>query len=86
MAEQPATREGRAGLGGKSERPILPEKPGKAGGGKGPGFKSNARRRSKGKEIGVSLTTRESVWQLEQALQARAKREPAWVFIVSMTS
>jgi len=27
-AVQPATREGRAGLGGKSERPILPQKPG----------------------------------------------------------
>jgi hypothetical protein len=58
MAEQPAAREGRVGLGGKSERPILPKKPGNAGGGKGPWCKSNARR-SKGKEIGVSLTTPE---------------------------
>jgi hypothetical protein len=33
---EPATREGRVGLGGKSERPILPKKPGNAGGGKGP--------------------------------------------------
>jgi hypothetical protein len=57
----------------------LPEKPGNAGGGKGPWFKSNARR-SKGKEIGVSLITPESVWQLQEALQAKAKREPACRF------
>ena len=77
QAEQPAGRKGRVGLGGKSERPILPRKPGNAGGGKGPWFKSKARR-SKGKEMGVSLTTPESVWQLQQALHAKAKREPAW--------
>jgi hypothetical protein len=70
QAEQPAAREGRAGLGGKSERPILPKKPGNAGGGKGPWFKGNARR-SKGKEIGVSLITPESVWQLQEALHAK---------------
>ena len=57
-AAQPASREDRAGLGGKSERPILPEKPGNAGGGKGPWFKGDAGR-SKGTEIGVSLTTLE---------------------------
>ena len=79
VAKQPATREGRAGLGGKSERPILPKKPGNAGGGKGPWFKSKARR-SKGKEIGVSLITPESVWQLQEALHAKAKREPACRF------
>ena len=78
-ADQPDTREGRAGLGGKSERPVLPRKPGNAGGGKGPWFKSNARR-SKGKEIGVSLITPESVWQLQEALHAKAKREPACRF------
>jgi RNA-directed DNA polymerase len=78
-AKQPATREGWAGLEGKSERPVLPEKPGNAGGGKGPWFKSKARR-SKGKEIGVSLITPESVWQLQEALQAKAKREPACRF------
>jgi len=73
---QRAAREGRARLMGKSERPTVPEKPGNAGGGKGPWFKSNARR-SKGEEIGVSLTTPESVWQLQEALRAKAKREPA---------
>jgi hypothetical protein len=73
---QPASREDRVGLGGKSERPILPLKPGNAGGGKGPWFKSNTRR-SKGKEIGVSLNTPKIVWQLQKALDAQAKREPA---------
>jgi group II intron reverse transcriptase/maturase len=62
-----------------AERPVLPKKPGNAGGGKGPWFKSDARR-SQGKEIGVSLTTPESVWELQQALQAKAKREPACRF------
>ena len=78
-AKQPATREGRAGLGGKSERPILPKKPGNAGGGKGPWFKSDAQR-SEGEEIGASLTTPKSVWELQQALHAKAKREPACRF------
>ena len=77
--EQPTAREGRVGPGGKSERPILPKKPGNAGGGKGPWFKSNARR-SKEPEIGVSLITPESVWQLQEALRAKAKREPACRF------
>lgn len=73
---QHAAREGRARLAGKSERPTVPEKPGNAGGGKGPWFKGSARR-SKGEEIGVSLTTPESVWQLQEALRAKAKRKPA---------
>ena len=78
-AKQPAAREGRAGLHGMAERPVLPTKPGNTGGGKGPWFKDNAGR-SKGKEIGVSLTTPESVWQLQEALHAKAKRELACRF------
>jgi hypothetical protein len=62
-----------------AERPVLPTKPGNVGGGKRPWFKGNAGR-SKGKEIGVSLTTPESVWQLQQALHAKAKSEPACRF------
>jgi hypothetical protein len=41
---QPAAREGEAGLCGMAERPIVPKKPGNAGGGKGPQFKVNAGR------------------------------------------
>src|ERR1022692_4143293 len=78
-AEQPAAREGRAGLPGMAERPVLPTKPGNAGGGKGPWFKGNAGR-SKDEEIGVSLTTPKSVWELQEALHAKAKREPACRF------
>src|SRR6185295_10922061 len=73
---QRVAREGRARLVGKSERPTVPKKPGNAGGGKGPWFKGNARR-SNGQEIGVSLTPPESVWQLQEALRAKAKSEPA---------
>ena len=73
-AKQPEAREGRTGLDGKSERPILPKKPGNADGGKGPWFKGNAGR-SKGVEIGVSLSTPESVWQPQAALRIRAKNE-----------
>lgn len=73
---QRVAREGKARPEGKSEGSVVPWKPGNAGGGKGPWFQGDARR-SKGKEIGVSLTTPESVWQLQEALRAKAKREPA---------
>ena len=76
MPDQPAAREGRTGLHGMAERPVLPRKPGNAGGGKGPWFKSNAGR-SEGEEIGVSLITPESVWKLQEALHAKAKGEPS---------
>jgi hypothetical protein len=39
---QLATREGQAGPCGVAERPVVPEKPGNAGGGKGPQFKVSA--------------------------------------------
>jgi len=77
--KQPAAGDGEAGLGGKSERPILPRRPGNAGGGKGPQFKDRARS-SEGEEIGVSLPTPESVGKLQTALHAKAKGEPAYRF------
>ena len=40
--DQPDAREGQAGRGGVAERPVVPLKPGNAGGGKGPQFKTNA--------------------------------------------
>ena len=40
---QPAAREGQAGPYGVAERPVVPEKPGNAGGGKGPWFKGNVK-------------------------------------------
>ena len=36
---QPDAREGQAGRLGVAERPVVPKKPGNAGGGKGPQFK-----------------------------------------------
>jgi hypothetical protein len=35
-ASQPGAREGRAGLGGMTDRPVVLVKPGNSGGGKGP--------------------------------------------------
>ena len=49
--DQPDAREGQAGRLGVAERFVVPGKPGNAGGGKGPWFKTNAGRR-KGQEIG----------------------------------
>jgi hypothetical protein len=46
---QPDAREGEAGPGRVAERPVVPEKPGNAGGGKGPQFKDNATRRRVGR-------------------------------------
>src|SRR5215472_4069734 len=42
--DPPDTREGQAGRPGEAERSAVPFKPGNAGGGKGPQFKTNARR------------------------------------------
>ena len=56
-----------------AESTVGPEKPGNAGGGKGPWL-------GEGEEIGASLTTPKSVWELQQALHAKAKREPACRF------
>jgi hypothetical protein len=40
---QPVTRESQAGPIGVAERPVVPLKPGNAGGGKGPRLKGDAR-------------------------------------------
>src|SRR6202040_275351 len=42
--DQPDAREGRSGRAGVAERLVVPMKPGNAGGGKGPQFKTDARR------------------------------------------
>ena len=42
--DQPEAREGQAGRLGVAERFVVPLKPGNAGGGKGPQFKTDARR------------------------------------------
>src|SRR5262249_19610682 len=64
---------------GVSERPILPTKPGNAGGGKGPQFKDNVRS-GDSREIGVSLTPPTKVGKLQETLHAKAKRAPTYRF------
>lgn len=46
-ARQPVVREDRTGPDGMADRSVVPEKLGSASGGKGPWFKSNARRSQK---------------------------------------
>jgi len=58
-----------------AERLERATKPGNAGGAKEPQFKDDDQRR-KSPEIGMSLTTPESVWNLQQSLQAKAKANP----------
>ena len=54
--EQPDACEGWTGRPGVTERPVLPLKPGNAGGGKGPQFRTDARR-SEGQEIGQPINS-----------------------------
>ncbi|MGR8999283.1 MAG: hypothetical protein ACU88J_09580 [Gammaproteobacteria bacterium] len=57
--DQPDAREGQAGRLGVAERPVVPRKPGNAGGGKGPQFKINAIS-GKGQEIGQPINSDKS--------------------------
>ena len=57
--DQPDAREGQAGRFGVAERPVVPGKPGNAGGGKGPQFKINAIS-GKGQEIGQPINSDKS--------------------------
>ena len=72
--DQPEAREGQAGLFGVAERFVLPMKPGNAGGGKGPQFKTDARRGEGPRRLG-NLSTPKSVQKLQMALHAKAKAE-----------
>src|SRR6202162_5336664 len=54
--DQPDAREGQAGRGGVAERLVVPLKPGNAGGGKGPQFKTNATS-SEGPGIGKPINS-----------------------------
>lgn len=62
-----------------AERPVVPWKPGNAGGGKGPQFKADVPS-GESREIGVSLLPPEKVRKLQQTLHAKAKRAPAYRF------
>ena len=69
----------RAGPSGVAERPVVPRKPGNAGGGKGPHFKAGAGR-GESREIDVSLATPWKVRKLQRALHAKAKGSPGYRF------
>src|SRR6478752_1162440 len=77
--DQPDAREGQAGRAGVAERLVVPVKPGNAGGGKGPQFKTDARR-GEGPGDWATLTTPDSVQKLQTALHAKAKAEPGYRF------
>jgi hypothetical protein len=62
-----------------AERLARARKPGNAGRAKEPQFKNDDQRRES-PEIGMSLITPESVWNLQQSLQAKAKTNPALRF------
>ena len=77
--DQPDAREGEAGRYGVAERFVVPLKPGNAGGGKGPQFKTDARR-GEGPGDWGNLSTPDSVQKLQTALHAKAKAEPGYRF------
>jgi hypothetical protein len=69
--DQPTTRESQAGPCGVAERPVVPQKPGNAGGGKGPQLKANAESDKGPGILAMSLTTPTSVQKLQTALHAK---------------
>ena len=77
--DQPDAREGQAGHCGVAERLVVPLKPGSAGGGKGPQFKTDAGRSEGPWRLG-NLSTPNSVQKLQTALHAKAKAEPGYRF------
>jgi hypothetical protein len=76
--DQPVAREGQTGRGKAAERLIVPRKPGNAGGGKGPQFKSNARS-SEAQGIGQPINPGK-LQQLQAALHDKAKGSPDYRF------
>jgi hypothetical protein len=77
--DQPDAREGQAGRPGETEGFVVPRKPANAGGGKGPQFKTNARRSEGPWGLG-NLSTPKSVQKLQTALHAKAKAEAGYRF------
>ncbi len=69
----------RLGAHGVAERLVVPLKPGNSGGGKGPQFKTDARRSEGPGRLG-DLSTPDSVQKLQTALHAKAKAEPGYRF------
>jgi hypothetical protein len=72
--DQPEAREGQAGRSGVAERFVVPLKPGNAGGGKGPQFKTDAIRGEGPGRLG-NLQTPQRVQKPQMALHAKQRRE-----------
>ena len=77
---QPDAREGQAGPPGVTDRPVVPRKPGNAGGGKGPEFKTDVRRGTRAGRLAMSLLPPPKVRKLQEALHAKAKGSPDYRF------
>ena len=77
--DQPDSGDGQAGRPGVAERLVVPLKPGNAGGGKGPQFKTDAVRGEGRRRLG-NLSTPISVQKLQMALHAKAKAEAGYRF------
>ena len=73
-SDQPEAGDGQKGRYGVAERPVLPRKPGNAGGGKGPQFKMGTGS-SEVQEIGVTLGNSGNVRELRKAPRAEVKEE-----------
>ena len=77
--DQPDSGDGQAGRSGVTERSVVPVRPGNAGGGKGPQFRTNAASGEGRRRLG-NLATPISVQKLQMALHAKAKSEPGYRF------
>src|SRR3954451_22319307 len=77
---QPDAREGQTGPPRVADRPVVPWKPGNAGGGKGPEFKTSARRGMRAGRLAMSLPPPPKVRKLQEALHAKAKGSPTYRF------
>ena len=79
--DQPDAREGQAGRRGDAEGFVVLVKPGNAGGGKGPQFKTNARR-SEGPGDWATYQLRRVFRNCRRPLHAKAKAEAGYRFYV----
>jgi hypothetical protein len=71
--DQPEAGDGQRGRYGVAERPVLLKRPGNAGGGKGPWFKTGAES-GEAREIGVTLANSVNVRELRKVPHAEAKK------------
>src|SRR5882724_9270059 len=77
--DQPDAREGQAGRCGETEGFVVPRKPANAGGGKGPQFKTNARR-SEGPGDWVTYQLRRVFRSCRRRCTRKRRQKPAIAF------